>query len=57
MVRISNGIWNLEAQQFEIQTNSLQFVKTHMKFGQKGLDFEWSHFLKSWGYIIAITKA
>ena len=36
MVRILNGIWNLE--------NGRHFVKHHLKSGQKCLDFEWSSF-------------
>ena len=42
MVRISNGIWNLEAQPFEILANGSQLVKNHMKSHQKCQDFEWS---------------
>ena len=44
MVRILNGIWNLEAQPFEIQTNGCHFVKHHLKSRQKCPDFEWSSF-------------
>ena len=35
------GIWNLETQPFEIQTNSRHFVKNHFNSGQKCLDFKW----------------
>ena len=41
MVWISNGIWNPEAQAFEIRTNGRHFVKNHLKSGQKCPDFEW----------------
>ena len=41
MVWISNGIWNPEAQPFEIRTNGRHFVKNHLKSGQKRPDFEW----------------
>ena len=44
MVMISNGIWNPEAQTFEIRTNSRHFVKNHKKSRQKCPDFEWSVF-------------
>ena len=40
MVRISNGIWNLEAQSFEKVTNGRHFNKSHLKSGQKHPDFE-----------------
>ena len=40
MVRILNGIWNPEAQPFEIWRNGPHFVKTHLKYGQKRPDFE-----------------
>ena len=33
MVWISNGIWNPEAQPFEIRTNGRHFVKNHLKTG------------------------
>ena len=41
MVRILDGIWNLEAQPFEIQMNGHHFVKNHLKSGQKCQDFGW----------------
>ena len=53
MVRISNGVWNPEAQPFEIQTNNHHFVKNHLKsdiqkYGfQMFLDFEVSDFKSS----------
>ena len=34
MVLISNGIWNLEAQSYKIQTNGSHFDKNHMKSRQ-----------------------
>ena len=34
MVRILNGIWNLEAQPLEIRTNGYHFVKNHSKSEQ-----------------------
>ena len=42
MDRISDGIWNLDAQPFGIQTNGCHFVKYHLKSGQKCPDFKWS---------------
>ena len=39
MVQISNGIWNLEAQPFDIWTNGSHFVKNIWN-----LDFDWSGF-------------
>ena len=44
MVWILNGVWNPEAQPFEIWTNGRLFVKNHLKFGQKWPNFEWSGF-------------
>ena len=44
MVRILNGIWNTEAQAFEIRINGHHFVKNHLKSRQKGLNFKWSGF-------------
>ena len=44
MVCISNGIWNLKAQPFEIWKNGCHFVKNYLKSGQKHPDFKWSHF-------------
>ena len=44
MVWISNEIWNLEAQPFEIWTNDRPFVKNHLKSGQKSPYFEWNSF-------------
>ena len=45
MVRISNGIWNREAQPLEIRTNGCHFVKNYLKSGKSlvlnGLVFEW----------------
>ena len=35
MVRILNGIWNLESQPFEIRTNGCHFVRNHLKSRQK----------------------
>ena len=40
MVWIMNGIWNPEAQPFEIQTDGLHFVINHLKSGQKHPDPE-----------------
>ena len=57
MVWILNGILNLEAQPFEIQTNGRHFVKNHLKSGQKHPDFEWSGFLMVGTIAIAIAKA
>ena len=37
MVGILNGIWNLNAQLFEIRTNGRHFVKNYLKSGQKSL--------------------
>ena len=52
---ILNGIWDMEAQPFEIWTKGHRFVINHLKSWQKCPDFEWS------GYqmvgIIAIAKA
>ena len=48
-------IWNPEAQSFEIQTNSRNFVYNHLKSGQKCLDLEWASFLMVG--TIAIAKA
>ena len=39
MVWISNGIWNPEAQPFEIQKNGGDFVKNHLKSRPKYSDF------------------
>ena len=44
MVWILKWIWNLEARPYEICKNGLHFVKNHLKFGQKHLDFECSCF-------------
>ena len=44
MVQISSGMWNPEAQLFEIRTNGSHFVKNHLKSWQKRQDFEWSYF-------------
>ena len=44
MVRILNGIWNLEAPAFEIQTNGRQFVNKYLKSGQNRSYFELSVF-------------
>ena len=41
LVRILNGILTADIQLFEIQT-SHHFVKNHLKFVRKCLDFEWS---------------
>ena len=41
MVQVLNGVWNQEAQPFEIRTNGRHFVKNHLKSGQKRSDFEW----------------
>ena len=41
MVWIVNGIWNPEAQPFEIRSNGRHFVKNHLKSKQKRPDFEW----------------
>ena len=57
MVQISNGIWNLEAQPFEICTYGRHFVKNHLKSGQKHLDFEWSSLWMVDTIAIAIAKA
>ena len=38
------GIWDPEAQLFEVQTNRRHFVKNHLKSWQKYPDFEWSGF-------------
>ena len=57
MVQISNGIWNQEAQPFEIGTNGSHFVKNHLKSGQKHPDFEWSGFQMVGTIAIAIAKA
>ena len=37
-----DGIRIPEAQPFKIRTNGHHFVKSHLKLGQKHLDFEWS---------------
>ena len=55
LVRILDGIWNLEAQSFEIRTNGRHFVINHFKSAQKCPDFEWSGF-QMLG-TIAIAKA
>ena len=52
-----NGIWNPEAQPFEIQTNGCHFVKKHFKCGQKGPDFEWSGFQMVGTVAMATNKA
>ena len=44
MVLISNGVWNPEAQPFEILTNGHNFVKNYLKPGQKCPDFGWFSF-------------
>ena len=41
MAQILNGIWDPEAQLFEIQTNGCHFVKKHLKSGQKRQYFKW----------------
>ena len=46
MVWILNGILNTEAQPIEVWTNGCQFVKNHLKSGQKCTNFEWSGFRK-----------
>ena len=57
MVWIPKGIWNLEAQPFEIQTNGLHFVRQkHLKFGQKCPDLEWSGFQMVGTIAISIAK-
>ena len=52
MILILNGILNLEACPFEIQTN---FVKEHLKSRQKHLDFEWSSFQMVGTIAVAIS--
>ena len=41
---VANGIYNPEAQPFEIWTIGHNFVKNYLKSGQKSPDFEWSGF-------------
>ena len=55
---IWSGIWNQEAQPFEIQTNGCHFVKkTCLRSGQKSTDCEWSSFQMVGTKAIAIGKA
>ena len=55
MVWILNGIWNPEAQSFEIRTNGCHFIINRLKSRQKCPDFKWSSF---WIVgTIAIAKA
>ena len=56
MVWIWNGIWNPEAQPFEIWTNGCHFVKNHLKSRQKCPDFEWSGFWMVGTIAAAIAK-
>ena len=44
MIWILNGIWNQEAQLFEIWTNGCHFFSNHLISGQKRLDFDGSGF-------------
>ena len=55
-VRNSNGIWNLEAPPFEIQTNGRHFFKNHLKSVQKCPDFEWSSFWMVGSTAVPLTK-
>ena len=57
MVWILMWIWNLDTQQFEIQTNGCNFVKNHLKSRQKCPNFEWSSFRMDGTIAIAIAKA
>ena len=57
MVRILNGIWNLEAQPFEIRINGCHFIKNHLKSGQNCTDFEWFGFWMVGTRAIDIGKA
>ena len=57
IVQISNGIWNREAQPFEIWTNGHHFVVNHLKSGPKSLDFQWSGFQMVGTIAIVIAKA
>ena len=50
MIWISNGIWNLEAQSFEIWTNGSHFVKNHLKSGQKMSRFVMARFSNGWDH-------
>ena len=50
IVWILSGIWNLEAQPYEIISTWHHFVKNHLKFGQKYPDYDWSRFLNGWDY-------
>ena len=53
MVQIFNGIWNPEAQLFEIRTNGYHFFRNHLKYGRIRPDFEWSFLIVG---TIAIAK-
>ena len=56
LVWISNGIWNSEAQPFEVRTNGRHFFQNQLKSGQKRPDFEWSGFQMFGTMTIAIAK-
>ena len=57
MVQISNGIWNPEAQPFEIRTKCCHFFKNHLKSGEKVLILNGQVFQMVGTLALAIAKA